>query len=38
MRSLVFDWNVVIEKAKKGSCLVVRDCEDYIAEAYRQLN
>ena len=38
MRSLVFDWNEVIEKAKKDSCLVVGDCEDYIAEAYRQLN
>ena len=37
MRSLVYDRSVVIQKARKGSCVVVWDREDYIAEAERQL-
>ena len=37
MRSLVNDRSVVIKKADKGSCVVVWDREDYIAEAERQL-
>ena len=37
MRSLVNDRSVVIKKADKGSCAVVWDREDYIAEAERQL-
>ena len=37
MRSLVNDSSVVIKKANKGSCVVVWDREDYIAEAERQL-
>ena len=37
MRSLVDDRSVVIKKADKGSCAVVWDHEDYIAEAERQL-
>ena len=37
MRSLVNDRTVVIKKADKGSCVVVWDREDYIAEAERQL-
>ena len=37
MRSLVNDRSVVIKKAHKGSCVVVWDREDHIAEAERQL-
>ena len=37
MRSLVNDRSVVIKKVDKGSCVVVWDREDYIAEAERQL-
>ena len=37
MRSLVNDRSVVIKKADKGSCVVVWDSEDYVAEAERQL-
>ena len=37
MRALVNDRIVVIKKADKGSCVVVWDCEDCIAEAERQL-
>ena len=37
MRSLVNDRSLISKKADKGSCLVVWDREDYIAEAERQL-
>ena len=37
MRSLANDRNIVIKKADKGSCLVVWDREDYMAEAEKQL-
>ena len=37
MRSLVKHRSVVIKKVDKGSCAVVWDHEDYIAEAERQL-
>ena len=37
MRSLVNDRSVVIKKADKGSCIVVWDREDYIAETEKQL-
>ena len=35
--SLINDRSVIIKKADKGSCVVVRDREDYRAEAERQL-
>ena len=38
MRLLANDGSIVIKKADKGSCVVVGDCEDYIAEASKQLN
>ena len=38
LRSLVDDRNIVIKKADKGSCVVVWDRNDYIAEAEKQLN
>ena len=37
MRSLVNDRNVVIKKADKGSCVVVWNSEDYIAETEKHL-
>ena len=37
MRSLAEDQNIIIKPADKGSCVVVWDREDYIAEADRQL-
>ena len=38
MRLLANDRSIVIKKADKGSCVVVWDREDYIAEASKQLN
>ena len=38
MRLLANDRSIVIKKADKGSCVVVWDREDYIAEANKQLN
>ena len=38
MRLLAKDRSIVIKKADKGSCVVVWDREDYIAEASKQLN
>ena len=38
LRSLADDRNIVIKKAYKGSCVVVWDRNDYIAEAEKQLN
>ena len=38
MRSLANNRSIVIKKADKGSCVVVWDCEDYIAEAEKQLS
>ena len=38
MRLLANDSSIVIKKADKGSCVVVGDREDYIAEASKQLN
>ena len=37
MRGLAEDRNIIIKPADKGSCVVVWDREDYIAEADRQL-
>ena len=37
MRSLVNDKSVVIKKAEKGSFTILRDHEDYIAEAEERL-
>ena len=37
MRGLAEDPNIIIKPADKGSCVVVWDQEDYIAEADRQL-
>ena len=37
MRGLPEDRNIIIKPADKGSCVVVWDQEDYIAEADRQL-
>ena len=37
MRLLDNDRSIVIKKADKGSCVVVWDREDYIAEAEKQL-
>ena len=37
MRGLAEDPNIIIKPADKGSCVVVWDREDYIAEADRQL-
>ena len=38
MRALTNDRNIVIKKADKGSCVVVWDRNDYIAEAEKQLS
>ena len=38
MSLLANDRSIVIRKADKGSCVVVWDLEDYIAEACQQLN
>ena len=37
MRGLAEDRNITIKPADKGSCVVVWDRQDYIAEADRQL-
>ena len=37
MRGLAEDRNIIIKPADKGSCVVVWDREDYVAEADRQL-
>ena len=37
MRGLAEDPNIIIKPADKGSCVVIWDREDYIAEADRQL-
>ena len=37
MRGLADDKNIIIKKADKGSCVVVWDREDYLAEGYKQL-
>ena len=37
MKSLVNDRSVVIKKADKGSCVVVWNSEDYIAETEKHL-
>ena len=37
MRGLAEDHNIIIKPADKSSCLVVWDCEDYLAKADRQL-
>ena len=36
MRSLANDRRIIIKKADKGSCVVVWDCESYIAVAEKQ--
>ena len=38
MRGLADDRSIIIKKADKGSCVVVWDREDYLAERYKQLN
>ena len=37
MRSLAEDWSIIVKPADKGSCVVVWDREDYLAEGYKQL-
>ena len=37
MRGLAEDCNIIIKKADKGSCVVLWDREDYLAEAEKQL-
>ena len=36
MRSLANDRRIIIKKADKGSCVVVWDCESYIAVSEKQ--
>ena len=38
IRSLADDRNIVIKKADKGSCVVIWDRNDYLAEAENQLS
>ena len=38
MRALANDRSIVIKKADKGSCVVVWNRNDYIAEAEKQLS
>ena len=38
IRSLVDDRNIVTKEADKGSCVVIWDRNDYIAEAEKQLS
>ena len=38
MRLLANDRSIVIKKADKDLCVVVWDCEDYIAEASKEIN
>ena len=38
MRSLANDYNIVIKKANKGSCIVIWDQSNYIMESEKQLN
>ena len=37
-RSLAEDRSIIIKPADKGSCVVVWDREDYLAEEYKQLS
>ena len=37
MRGLAEDRNIIIKPADKGSCVVLWDREDYLAEAGKQL-
>ena len=37
MRALTVDQNIIIKPADKGSCVVVWDRKDYLAEADSQL-
>ena len=37
LRSLAHDKQIVIKKADKGSCVMIWDRDDYLAEAERQL-
>ena len=38
MHNLAEDHSIVIKPADKGSCIVVWDCKDYLAEGYKQLS
>ena len=38
MRNLAEDRSIIIKPADKGSCVVIWDREDYLAEGYRQLS
>ena len=38
MRNLAEDRSIIIKPADKGSCVVVWDREDYLAEGYKQLS
>ena len=38
MQSLGEDRFIIIKPADKGSCVVVRDREDYLLEGYKQLS
>ena len=37
MRNLARDRSIIIKLPDKGSCVVVWDREDYLAEGYKQL-
>ena len=38
LKNLKEDRSTIIKQADKGSCVVVWDCEDYLAEGYKQLS
>ena len=38
LKNLKEDRSIIIKPADKGSCVVVWDREDYLAEGYKQLN
>ena len=38
MRNLAEDRSVIIKPADKGSCIIIWDQEDYLAEGYRQFS
>ena len=38
MRNLAEDRSIIIKLADKGSCAVVWDREDYLADGYKQLS
>ena len=38
MRNSAEDLSIIIKTADKGSCVVIWDREDYLAEGYKQLS